>query len=245
MPYDAPKNLFSKSGSRRKSVKSKSTKGTASNPVSVIVKKRTNKNSLLSKIRPMPLHAFLKQRYSSDLKTITCTSGGWGYHQFAINNLYDVDYSGVGAQFMYFDTLASLYSYYRVMEYKMTVYSQNYSSDSPMVSMLLATPTVAGASDSQQLRECNLKKKIKYGGANLEILKNSIRLKPWQVLGVDKKTYLTDDIYKAAVNTAPEQVSYCTVYVQPFDEASTINVKCRVEIEVVARYEQSKIVARS
>lgn len=51
-----------------------------------------------------------------------------------------------------------------------------------------------------------------------------------RVFGVDKRAYLTDDVYSATTSSNPEEKAYGIVAVEPLDGSTTITVRGRLSI---------------
>jgi len=211
-------------------------------------KKKSSKAPFRSRgpSRSLPNSALLRQRYCTSAITLTCTSGAWAYWQFAINNAYDPDYTGIGHQPMLFDQMTTLYKDYRVVGFKISAYASNNTTERPFVLTMLGTATVSGASSEEQLIEIpNLQKRVKFGGSNYQVLSASSKVKPWKVLGVKKSAYMSDDQYKGVTTGAPAVIPYMTVYAQPFDQVTSTTIFLYAVIEMDVLYSSPKIVAQS
>jgi hypothetical protein len=141
----------------------------------------------------------------SDIFEFATSIGTVVYQKFRANSLYDPDETGTGHQPLYFDSLAALYSKYRVTKVRYAVRLAPPNSDSNASIEVLTivrngvyTPTLP------VVAELPYSKRFVTGAfSDPVLLKDSVDL---TTMNCPRRVYLDDDRYAAVVNANPQEV---------------------------------------
>lgn len=188
-------------------------------------------------------------RYS-EVFTLTSTAQAVAKQVFRANSLFDVDFTGVGHQPMYFDQISPLYSNYVVLGSKIKVlYSAIVNATTttqpsgPFEIGLLGDPNGTTSSTASTLAETSGCKStflnLAQGGNNVKML--SATYSPTRDLGLSAD----DDTTGAAVGTNPTQTWYWTAWMRETGLATPSSLNIKVEVEWLVRFRRREDIAGS
>jgi len=180
-----------------------------------------------------------------DVVQLTASAGTPGLWQFRMNSLFDPDYTGTGHQPQWFDQLSAVYSYYRVLNSKITVsFCPNNVSDTEandkgpyIVGITVGTGSFSAAGYPALLEDGNSVNSVivdKQGANNKATLSNTFY--PRRDIGVDA---MEGDL-RAAVGSNPTLVSFANVWCLDMTEAASQDVVCVVKMEFDAEFSLRK-----
>lgn len=190
-----------------------------------------------------PTQIVVPLRYVSEAINIACTTGSDNYHLFNFNNMYDPDRTGTGHQCLGWDQWSAFYNIYRVLSAKVKVIAVNQTDNTPFHLALNFAGSTSGATNIDASAEG--RGKSRYGGDQQRPLTVSAYRKGHTVFGVEKMVYRTDDLYRALVTTAPSKEGIIQIWVQPFDETTTTNIKFKAEITYYVMFSNPKLLTQS
>ncbi len=158
-------------------------------------------------------------------------AGTGAFNTFAINDLYDPDYSSTGVQPIGYDQWAQMYTRMRVMECKATFeFASNSAAAIIQVGWFAhtaATPTSSvQAWPGQRYANSGL---LSLSGAGPSVRTFTAKFKPWELLSLTRKQYIDEADYSQVVGAGPVR----RVFVSPFvvGRNGTANTVLRVMLE--------------
>lgn len=170
---------------------------------------------------------------------IDITSGvACGVYSFRTSSMFDPDFSGTGHQPQYRDLFSPLYARYCIlsMDYKITPLTTN--TDQYMAGLLFTQDS--GFNPASRTFPDNLEKRPSslwnFIPVNCQPRIFQGRVDNWDIAAVDRKTYIEERQYSAAVGTNPALELYMTIYQQHADLSTTITHKYMVELEFEVHY---------
>jgi hypothetical protein len=189
---------------------------------------------------PFPPQVKRTLKYASTHTLATdATTGAFGPEQrYSLNSLYDPDVSGGGHQPYGFDQLFALYSKYRVdrVSWKITFTTPGATAD--MICGSAITPVSSGSSLATKLiyyvaewPNTNTAH-LSSSGARVAYITGTIDL--WDLVGVSKERYQTDDIFCAANNASPSQVAYINYAVGSYSGSTSQACSTLIELSYEA-----------
>lgn len=201
----------------------------------VYKKKYVSFRSLNRKINyPFGKPMYCKLKYASSQYVLNSTAGGISSAQvFRLNSLFDPDYSGVGAQPRYFDTLVGAdsttapYNKYTVMGCKYIVKFMNTTAGLPVYAITSLRPAGIGApaslDEAKERRYCQVKT-VPSTGAAVKPTVISGYISIAKLFGLDRKAIVQDDndLYGAAYNASPSRVGYLDIFSQAVGNNNTV-----------------------
>lgn len=135
----------------------------------------------------------------------TITSGSvLEFVTFRLNSMYDPNLTSTGHQPMGFDQLKVLYNRYRVEKATIRVTSNVVSATSAVDLAFYASNDAATASTMMEAKEYPTSKQFIVPAAGA-VLDRTWVVYPWQVMGVSKAHYASDDRYSAAFGDNPAE----------------------------------------
>lgn len=181
--------------------------------------------------------------YVSEKLTFTTTGGIERYNLFNINSLYDPDRTGIGHQPLGYDQLSALYNNYRVLGSSIRVWARNDTDSTPFKILISTSSNTSGPAGIDAAQEGRVKTRM--GGDQGKVMFVKAYRKMPTVFGVTKEQYLIEKDYGADVGSNPVNCGIWQVWVEPFDESSTIGISVKVEITYYARFTSPKWVIQS
>jgi hypothetical protein len=153
---------------------------------------------------PFPT-TFPAELHYSDFFDFNTTIGAVVYQKFRANSLYDPDETGTGHQPLYFDSLAALYSKYRVtsIKYSLRFAPPNSDSNSSIEVWSLVRNGVYTPSYPTVAELPYTKRAVTGAFSDSIVLKDNVNL---TTLSAPRRVYLDDDRYAAVVNANPQEV---------------------------------------
>jgi len=170
-------------------------------------------------LRGPGLPSRLRNRVTYDagsMQIVGSSTNGYGETVFALNNLYDPDYSNIAdnKSIPLFDDMAQLYNRWRVLGAKVTMTCQNNNSQLADVGMYLSEGTAAifnSASLSLQNAPKHLYGHRLIGGSSHGDSAVKTISKYYNLVGIYGKQVASDITWAGAGNTAPTSVVYLHV----------------------------------
>lgn len=203
---------------------------------------RKRPNYKMTKRLPFPNTKIYKTRYFESNLTITNTLGVPNGHIFRINNLFDLDATGVGHQPIAFDQMALLYKKYRVTGAKITIRAEN-TATVPMLMVLHQRRDGTAVPDVGQLIE----------NGNCKYTTLAPTLTPGSMKTIthyfSAKKFFGDDWkghqHAADFNTSPIQQCYEHIITQPTDDTSGGTVRFSITIDLISIVSEPVVLAQS
>lgn len=193
---------------------------------------------------PIPDRMVTKLSY---YQVITLTGGAGIQDQvFSLNCLYDPDISGGGHQPRGFDQWASFYARYRVVAVSARV-TGNANQDStwnmPYNYGLIPSVSTSRFVTSDIPFEMP---RSKYQATTNMAAPVDIRgtYYPWQIIGVTKERYMSDDIYASLTSACPAAPVGLHVYAEPL-QATTATVSLSVKLTYTVVFDQRVTIGSS
>ncbi len=191
--------------------------------------------TMLPRGDPFPMRANHNLRYGQALTLTAGSTGTYGTEQvMRLNSVFDPDLTGTGHQPYGFDTLASIYTKYKVFAITAEISFSDPSADGLIVSVAFQSPgnpiTITGASpDTVMERPGTWSQRLNNTGSQTAVLKQHFPL--WQLAGCTKMQFEADiDVYSSATSNNPNRTPYIRIAVAALDQASTPTVRCQVII---------------
>jgi len=184
------------------------------------------------KVAPCPNTMRTKLRYTERV-SLTATSGVYTQQIWKLNGMFDPNYSGTGTQPEGFDQWMTLYDRFRVYKSKIKVTVTSVGSTAalssyravlvPQVSFSTEN-TMAGAADSPYAIQ-----RFNQGVTNRPmVLTKTMAVSKF--LGVSPQAVLEEFNYCGTASADPSQSVYWVVYVEPLDQASSVQMFLYCEI---------------
>jgi len=248
MPNNKSRKMMRKS--RGSSTRVSTKDGAAGKQLSRMVSRTSGPSQLLRAVFPVRLHRTL--RYA-DCVAMTSTSGSVALQQWAVNSLFDPDFTNTGHQPRGFDQLCSAtgpYIKYRVLRsrVKITIIpDSNFSVvGAAGFSDLSTIPTNPGGS---VVNNCTGNSELP-GWKALAVGVHTVPMvfsfeSPISVIeSVQESAVLSEDNYSANYNASPADVAYFSVQIMQID-GSTATTQCLIELEFDAQFEEPILLAAS
>jgi len=174
------------------------------------------------------------------------TSGAvtYGDKVFALNSLFDPDYTGSGHQPRDFDTWASVYAKYRVLEVLCEVDVRQRAAHGISVCCVPSnSPTALTVTDYPQ----ELPRAVRLGitGSYQPTCKATFKVDIRAVLGMTEEEFRGDDNTAAAVSTSPSQAVYLHVFAAQLDGTTMIDYEHTVRLRMRCEFYDRKTLAPS
>ena len=200
-----------------------------------------------SKVNVNKALAPFAQRYITKMKyaeTIFINAAGPQAYRWSLNSLYDPNFSGIGHQPHGFDTLATIYNRYRVINASYNITGVDQSGQYIVVCALPANEQVNALTVSEMRENPRAKFITQAPNAHLKTLKGNVYLP--SLVGRNKSQYMADDRYQAVSTTSPNETALLNVYVQRLDQGSnTLNVPIQITIEYTVEWFDVKNLSQS
>jgi hypothetical protein len=158
------------------------------------------------------------------LTTAAATLSNWYYYQ---TSAYDPRGSIGGHQPLYYDQMSAIYARYRVERIDFNITFMTSSAFGHTGYLAASTSTTADTGvELLEERPWVARKTFNTGGgpANLKI-----SILPWQVLGITKQRYESDDQYSATIGANPAIMAYIWPYIYSGSSSGGVNVDTRLE----------------
>lgn len=208
-------------------------------------RRRSYRPSLSSgRVMNLPGQRVVKHAYSQII-TVTSTSGVFGEHRFACNDMFDPDITTTGHQPMGFDQMALQYEHYVVLGSKINVsWTQDTSSTAPG----LCGTYVRGAAGTASASSDDL---IEHRRGTWAIIQPNVTYAPKTRAKYSAKRFFNvkdvkDNLDRlgAAVTASPPELAHFVIWLQMF--LSTTDTRtCLVNIEYITLYSEPKEVIGS
>ncbi len=187
----------------------------------------------------LPGQRVVKHAYSQII-TVTSTTGTFGEHRFACNDMFDPDISTGGHQPMGFDQMALQYEHYVVLGSKISVsWTQDTSSTAPG----LCGTYVRGAAGTASASSDDI---IEHRRGTWAIIQPNVTYAPKiRARYSAKKFFNVKDVKDnldrlgAAVTASPTELAHYVVWLQMFLSATDTRT-CLVNIEYITLYSEPK-----
>lgn len=204
-------------------------------------RKKYRKQSNLRVPGGMPRIGRARLRYV-ELSTITGTSGALSTTKFRAGGVFDPRFASGGHQPMAFDQWASLFNHYVTVGSKCTVTFSPNTDVNTMVGVYVDSTTTTYNSW------------IEFAEAKMgyqKMIADDERTKIISVNYSAKKFFNLTDIKDnvtrlgAAVTENPDEDAFFIVYIQATDEATTVVVQAKVQIDYIVDFSEPKSLAQS
>lgn len=183
-----------------------------------------------------------KLKYA-DVKTLTSTTGSVATHQFAINDLFDPDYTGTGHQPLYFDEYAAIYNKYKVFgcKYKIMILSKTDDVNGMLSINASDDSTTPVSSATEFMEQGNARQAVVSGqeGQNRKYITGYFSIK--KLLGVKN---LQDDDFRTAVSTNPSNRVFMNLCYQSFD-SGTSSLNVAIVLTFYSEFSNKKLIGQS
>lgn len=200
-------------------------------------KNRRNKNGVYTKLMRMPVpdRMLTKLRYCEffDLSPTAAGSPGMVSYSFR-NSIFDPNYTGLGHQPLWHDTLFLMYGQYRVlgMKYKFIVMNSNTNQlGTIVIEHANGPPQVAatGITTIMERRACRTFN-VNSSASNPIIIKGYMPVgKPY---GLNKTDFMADVGFECAMGQNPSKASHVNVYAVTQNSTAIFNIQATVEYYV-------------
>lgn len=142
-------------------------------------------------------------------------AGSGASQSFAINNVFDPDFSGVGAQPLGFDQFAQFYGRYRVTRIMIEASFANSSTSPIVVGMYASAQSTLPANPLAWTVQPRSVKAVQLGGSSsgpsVAVLRASWNL--WDVFGVTKSEYMDEMDFAATFSGGPARQAYLHCFI--------------------------------
>lgn len=161
-------------------------------------------------------HGFLKY---TDYFAVTGSTGSTGTQQYNLNSIYDPDLTGTGHQPYGRDTLATLYSQYRVMSCS---YKFRFAGTSSNIVHCCITAWPTSGSPTTALMAYEIPnsncRTILFPTDGIQVMKGKIYLP--KLNGQTKTEYLAEDSNSAVVGASPTSLNYLSFQMSDIGSSS-------------------------
>ncbi len=152
-------------------------------------------------------------------------------HIFRVNSVYDPDYSLTGHQPRDFDTWATVYNRYKVVEVMADV-TVSTNNTTPLTAWAIsgASPTSLTSGDYPP----ELPRAIRLGCTSngAPPIQVSFKVDMAALAGVSRARYLADDVYGSLVNGNPGSPLYTHVYIEEINQTQAVSVHIAVRLRM-------------
>ena len=190
-----------------------------------------------------PMTMNIRHKYRETV-FMTCTAGAMSNYLFSCNSLYDPNKTGTGHQPMYYDQLAAIYGYYTVIGSKMTMRLTHDAGSNSAVTVALSK------NEDATVTPTNVDGVIEAGWAKSKTLGESstdpVQLSSsWSLYQRHRTADISNDQFRADINSSPTDQTFYQISLQPTDRASTNSYNVEVLIEYMAVWSDIKEIAQS
>lgn len=190
-----------------------------------------------------PKRLCLTQKYVA-FPSITSTLGVLGSYRFSCNGLFDPDITSTGHQPLYFANLSAIYDHYTVIGSKITVRFVPLSdTQGPAAAAIFVN-------DDTTLSVTNVGNAMEQSSGTTAVLLpvgQSVPLvitKTWSAKKTFGGSILGNDNLQGTVAANPTEQSYYEIIYQDLNTAQTSTVKCIVELQYTAVWDELKDLAQ-
>jgi hypothetical protein len=176
----------------------------------------------------------------ADLIVAAATANGYSY-QWAVNDVFDPNYTAAGAQPVGFDQWATLYNGFRCVRFEIDTQVSMRTATSSLAVAGSVTPTVPSADYFDVAGSRDSKVSSTTSGAEPARLRFSLDVS--KVFGVLPVTVMTDDQYQSTVSGSPARRAIYTVAIETAGATDTISIMQRVRFST--RLERPVVLAVS
>lgn len=177
-------------------------------------------------IQPKPLLKAVTVANMGYFEYITLTeavSGVGAYYSFRLNDLFDPNFTGTGAQPVAFDQLCQLYSRFRVLQVAVDVELAN-AANTVVIGVVFpsSASTLPGGCQAWPLQPYAATKvmSVATGGSNMFVSKRTYKI--WNVLGITKSQYMNDLDFTCTGTNSPLRAAY--LHVGSFTRGGAIGI---------------------
>ncbi len=182
-----------------------------------------------------------------DYWAVTRTTSGavtYGDNIFAVNSLFDPDYTGSGHQPREFDTWSTIYSKYRVLEVLCEVDVRQRAAHGITVCVVPNNSSTAlTISDYPQ----ELPRAVRLGitGSYQPTCRASIRIDPRAILGMTMAEFKGDDSTGALVSASPAQTVFLHIFCAQLDGTTLIDYEFTLRLRMRCEFYDRKVLSPS
>lgn len=156
--------------------------------------------------------------YATRFVQTEATPGAGTYHTFALNNVYDPDFTGVGLQPLGFDQYSQFYGRYRVigLRYVITIGNITTPNAYPIMAGLYASPqsTLPASPDAWTVQPTTSARSavVSVPGGGKDVVRFSGKIDIPASLGVTRQEYLDEADFAGTTGGGPARQAYLHVY---------------------------------
>jgi len=164
------------------------------------------------------------------------------YYSYRLNSIFDPNFTGTGGSVKSYSTLAANYGIYRVMSVDYTLMVQSSSDIYGGCIPYAVSGSLAsfGIDDFAVQSRVQLSSRSGYADAPM-VFKGTLNM--WEIAGVTKETYSSDDSYASAMGTNPVEINWFSVFAQNVDEATSAGTRWLVRFNYTVELSEPKTVA--
>lgn len=182
---------------------------------------------------PVPNHYVTQMAYFTTVPIQEAAAGAGGYYTFSLNNCFDPDFSGSGAQPVSFDQWSQMYSRYRVIKTDVVAHWVGGTAVPGDVCYFLSpTGTMPGnpnAWPSQRMGDFDIIGNWTGGKPNVT---KKFSVLPWEGLSLTKAQYMDDMDYSHSSTSGPSRPLYCTFTVRGYGSILAVTLAIRLVYHV-------------
>ncbi len=171
--------------------------------------------------------------YTNYLSLVESAVAVGAFNAFAVNDLYDPDFSSTGNQPIGYDQWAQFYTRMRVMGCRATFTFAARSGDPCAVGWMAhaqSTPTSSiSAWAGQRFSDHRL---IAGTSSGPSVTSFSVNIPLWDILSITKRQYVDESDYSQVVGAGPVRRVFLSPWVRGFGTAATVALSVRLEFRV-------------
>lgn len=164
-------------------------------------------------IQPVPSAYRTQMAYANVRNVVEAAAGAGAFQTFALTNLFDPDYTGVGFQPVSFDQWSQMYNRFRVMGVKVVMELCSNINVPMQVGYVLSTgPTLPAAPDSWAVQRYADSRMLSYNTGGNAVTRFTFDVKPWVILSLTKQQYLDDMDFSHSATAGPSRTMYLHMF---------------------------------
>lgn len=175
--------------------------------------KRGGNRKQTAKLSPVPNAYITRMGFYGNYNIQEVAAGTGAFTTFALTNLYDPDYTGVGTQPISFDQWSTLYARFRVVSVRMELWVVNNTNVVTETGWVASTaPILPATINAWPCQRVSGSRPLSINtGGQATCVFNKV-FKPWELMSLTKAQYMSEADYSHTSSAGPSRNCYLNVW---------------------------------